>query len=575
MSETQNSPGAAASVHRPPCESGVSIVVLIPAYRPGRVLVDIVKALSAGDWEAIVVVNDGSGPSFESTFEEIGRVRNATVVPHAINLGKGSALKAGINFILCAYPNVGGIVTVDADGQHHPADVGKVCERFRRTPGALVLGVRDFEGTIPLRSKLGNQITRRVMRAVVGHNLSDSQTGLRAIPRSFLPRLLRVPASGYEFELEMLIAAKHLGLQVIEEPIRTIYEPGNPSSHFQPLRDSMRIYNVLLRFTLIALLTAALDNLVFYLLFRMTGSILGSQVGGRIVAILFNYTAVKNAVFLSEERHRILLPRYLLVVAANTSLSYTGIRLLTSLLSMNVFPAKVVAETLLFIVNFAIQRDLVFTKRRSTPVVTDWDRYYQKVPFTARLTRRYTQSVLISSLRRCANSHPLGTILEIGGANSCFLEAILKALRPSAYHVVDRNEYGLSLLARRLNGRRNVILHRGDVLQLGGMNVQADFVFSVGLVEHFNPEGTRAAIEAHFDLLRSGGCAVISFPTPTWLYACARATAEALGMWHFPDERPLTRQEVAHVTCKRGEILFEKTLWPLVFTQHLMVIRKA
>jgi hypothetical protein len=99
-------------------------------------------------------------------------------------------------------------------------------------------------------------------------------------------------------------------------------------------------------------------------------------------------------------------------------------------------------------------------------------------------------------------------------------------------------------------------------------------VFSIGLIEHFDPEGTRRAIRTHFDLLRVGGCAIISFPTPTWLYTSARAIAEVLGVWRFPDERPLPRDEVSNVLASLGVVLFEKTLWPLVFTQRLMIIRK-
>src|SRR6516165_1346724 len=190
----------------------------------------------------------------------------------------------------------------------------------------------------------------------------------------------------YELELETLIAAKHIGVRILEEPIRTIYEPGNPSSHFHPWRDSMRIGYVLLRFSMIGILSAILDNLVFLLLFRATGSIIGSQAGARFVSVFFNYTAVRRAVFLSDEPHRILLPRYLLLVAASGCLSYTGITILTTGLSANVFLAKVIAETLLFITNLTIQREWIFTRRASAPSVTDWDRYYQKVPFTARVT---------------------------------------------------------------------------------------------------------------------------------------------------------------------------------------------
>jgi dolichol-phosphate mannosyltransferase len=342
-----------------------SFAILIPAFRPGEVLGDIVRQLALGEQRTIVVVDDGSGSDYEAVFEEIGRVPGVHVIRQSSNGGKGSALKCGIAFILRAYPEIGGIVTVDADGQHDPADVRKVCERFQQNPDALVLGARCFEGSIPLRSKFGNLLTRRVMRAVLGNKLSDSQTGLRAIPQALLLRALKMHGSRYEFELETLIAAKHTGVTILEEPIRTIYEPGNPTSHFHPWLDSMRIGYVLLRFSMIGILSAVLDNLLFYLLFRATGSILGSQVGARILSVLFNYSAVRRAVFLSDESHRVLLPRYLLLAAASCLLSYTGITILTAAFQVNVLLAKILIETSLFIVNLTVQREWVFTKRRN------------------------------------------------------------------------------------------------------------------------------------------------------------------------------------------------------------------
>jgi SAM-dependent methyltransferase len=206
---------------------------------------------------------------------------------------------------------------------------------------------------------------------------------------------------------------------------------------------------------------------------------------------------------------------------------------------------------------------------------TDWDHYYRNAPFTAHLTRRYTQSVLLSVMRRSA---PAGVaapvIVEIGGANSCFLDAICAAIRPRAYHVIDRNEYGLGLLHDRVRHRADVFLHQEDVLQLKNSGLRADIVFSVGLVEHFDKPGTRQAIRAHFDLLNPGGHAIISFPTPTWLYSSARSIVEKLGKWQFTDERPLPIEEVRNAVSDLGNVVFEKTLWPLVFTQHLMAIRK-
>jgi glycosyltransferase involved in cell wall biosynthesis len=336
------------------------VTVLIPAYQPNGALIELVRDLLARGVRSIEIVDDGSGPEYRWVFDELELLAPVHILRHAVNLGKGAALKTGMNHILADDPRLTGIVTADADGQHHPADVVGVCERFAGSPDALVLGARSFR-------RFGNVLTRGAMHLLVGQNLTDTQTGLRAIPRALILRLLKVPASGYDFELEMLIAAKHQGIRVVEQPIRTTYEPGNPTSHFHPLRDSMRIYFVLLRFSGISLITAALDNLTFFLVFHAFGSIAIAQAAGRIVALLFNYRAVRRAVFFSDERHRVLLPRYLALVAANALISYTGIRILTSVSPIGVFPAKILIESMLFIANFTIQRDFIFTRHARKP----------------------------------------------------------------------------------------------------------------------------------------------------------------------------------------------------------------
>ena len=269
----------------------------------------MVRALSRSLVWAIVVVDDGSGSAFSPTFDQVGNLPRVTVLRHQRNLGKGAGLKTGMRHILATFSHAAGVVTADADGQHHPTDILEVCRRLVGSPQALIMGVRGFEGKIPFRSRFGNEITRKVMNVVLGRDLSDTQSGLRAIPRPLMEQLLKVPASGYEFELEMLVAAKHLGVPVIEQPIRTIYQPGNPTSHFHPLRDSMRIYFVLLRFSLVSLLSSALDNLLFFLAIQAGVSLMGAQLGARIVSVLFNYSAVRKAAFHSGETHRVVLPR--------------------------------------------------------------------------------------------------------------------------------------------------------------------------------------------------------------------------------------------------------------------------
>ena len=153
------------------------------------------------------------------------------------------------------------------------------------------------------------------------------------------------------------------------------------------------------------------------------------------------------------------------------------------------------------------------------------------------------------------------------------METILAKTPCRSYDVIDTNSYGLSLLEKKPGLTPVVRLHRQNVLDLS-LDTKADVVFSVGLVEHFDPAETRQAVLSHFDILRSGGIAIITFPTPTWLYRAARTLIEALGMWKFPDERPLSPSEVVATVRERAAILEQKTLWPLILTQHMIVARK-
>ena len=335
-------------------------VVLIPAYRPSPGLVDLVSDLSARGMRAILLVDDGSGPEFREIFGQASLFPGVQILRHAVNLGKGAALKTGINHALCVFPGLIGIVTADADGQHHPEDIVRVAASLREHPGALVLGSRTFDAGVPLRSRFGNILTRKLMQTLIGGKLQDTQTGLRGIPTALAARLLRVDARGYEFELEMLIAARQAGVALVEVPIRTIYQPGNQSSHFNPLTDSMKIYFVLLRFSSVSLMAALLDNLIFYLVWKRTGHILGAQVVARLGSVVFNYTMVRARVFASREAHQVLLPKYLLLVVSSGTASYLGIQFLITRLGVTAMPAKLFVETLLFAVNFAVQRMFIF-----------------------------------------------------------------------------------------------------------------------------------------------------------------------------------------------------------------------
>ncbi len=549
------------------------IVAVVPAFRPTAALPLLAKALAQAGVAGIILVDDGSGPQSQTIFLQAIAQPGVHLIRHAVNLGKGAALKSGLNEAICLFPGCLGVVTADADGQHAPWDVLTVAAHLAQHPDELVLGVRKFDRSVPTRSRLGNVITRLAVRLLLGTPVKDTQTGLRGIPRALIPHLLRIPSSGYEFELDMLVTAKHRGYSIGEEPVSTIYEPGNPSSHFNPLRDSMRIGFVLTRFSALSIVTAIVDNLAFVALQNLSFGIGLSQAGARLGAMLFNYGAARRAVFLSQENHRSTLPRYVLLVLASGVVSYGLIHALLAVTQLNPLRAKLLAETSLFLASFALQRDFVFTRSVPAEAATDWTRYYRSVPPTARLARRHTAKVLVDVLRRFAPRGPV-TIAEYGGANSCFIDSLRRHIRPSAYHVIDTNRYGLELLRRKVNADPNVHLHEASVLT-GLKMTPADVVFSVGLIEHFSPADTRRAVEAHFKLARPGGLVVLSFPTPTLLYRFTRAVCEMFAVWAFPDERPLGRPEVIAAIGNRGRVLYEKVLWRLLLTQRLMVIDVA
>lgn len=343
------------------------VAVLIPAYKPTPAVVELVTELQALDSgkriAAYVVVNDGSGDAFSSLFDQLATLPRVTVLPHAVNLGKGAALKGGMNHILTRMPEIQGIVTADADGQHAPENVMMVVRELAARPGRVVLGVREFDPNTPLRSAFGNRLTRLVFRAFTGVAVNDTQTGLRGLPADFCARCLRIPLNGYDFELEALILAGRQS-RIVEVPIRTIYIDGNKSSHFNPIRDSLRIYFVFLRFLGSSVITAIVDNTIFVIALAMTGSVGWSQTIARGIAMVLNFVMAREAVFRGHENVRVSFAKFVLLVIANGFVSYGMIRFMNEHWGIHLVAAKLTAEGLLFIANFAIQRELIFTSAR-------------------------------------------------------------------------------------------------------------------------------------------------------------------------------------------------------------------
>jgi Methyltransferase domain len=210
-------------------------------------------------------------------------------------------------------------------------------------------------------------------------------------------------------------------------------------------------------------------------------------------------------------------------------------------------------------------------------LATDWDQYYARPAPTARLTRRYTARWLRERIREYAVGRDPISIVEFGGGNSCFFRGLVEALPVNRYEIVDLNAKSLDLFEQQARLVRSVrtAAHRSDLLKaLPGLEA-ADVVFSVGLIEHFSPEDTREVARRHFSCVKSGGVVIITAPTPTWLYRLTRGAAEQIGVWQFPDERPLAPAEIIDAGEGLGIVCHSATLWPLVLTQHAVVWRAS
>lgn len=339
--------------------------VLIPSFKPSESLIYVVSQLKSLGLQDIIIVNDGSGEEFDFIFDQLQQME-VVIINHPVNLGKGAALKTGFLFFLSNFKNKTGIITADADGQHAPEDIFRLSGEFSRSHSSFILGCRSFDKAIPFRSKIGNKLTLHISNLLIGLKITDTQTGLRAIPKALLPELLKIKSNGYEYEMDMLIRVHQKNTRIKEIAIKTIYDDGNSSSHFNPIIDSLRIYFVLFRFSLNSLASQVIDTLVFLIVMKFTDAIFLSTVISRCVAGFFNFKISKRYVFHSIDPEAPEVIKYVLSVITLMLISYGFVTYLVVVPGFSVLPAKIISESLLFILSFSVQRIFVFAKQRST-----------------------------------------------------------------------------------------------------------------------------------------------------------------------------------------------------------------
>ena len=226
----------------------------------------------------------------------------------------------------------------------------------------MTLGVRAFTGSVPLRSRLGNSVTALLFRGATGWRLRDTQTGLRGYPAGELEWLLEVPGDRYEYELSTLLRSHELGMAVEEIEIATVYEPGNASSHFRPLQDSARIYAPLLRFTGASLASFVIDWIGVVVLHLLTGSLLTSVVGARLISGAANFFMNRRVFRAAPGTVGRTAVRYVVLALVLVAASYLALAALTGV-GVPLGIAKILGDSAIYVASYMVQRRVVFREK--------------------------------------------------------------------------------------------------------------------------------------------------------------------------------------------------------------------
>lgn len=332
-------------------------IAVIPAYEPDEKMLPLLKELKENNYE-IIVIDDGSGPSYKKIFAEAKPYSHLLV--HEVNKGKGAALKTAFSYIEKHYKEYY-IVTLDCDGQHRIKDANKLLKYLETHPKELVLGKRLRGEKTPLRSKLGNSITRAVYHLITRVDVYDTQTGLRAFTNELMPYMLNVPGERFEYEMNMLLYCPKNNIKITEIEIETIYFNNNSKSHFNTVKDSLRIYKQIFKFSCSSLISFLVDYALFIIFNLLFQNILPANILARVFSSALNYNLNKKLVFSKNNKYSLL--KYYALVVIILLLNTLLLELFVKTLLMNEFLAKVIVEVLLFILSYIVQRIYVFKEK--------------------------------------------------------------------------------------------------------------------------------------------------------------------------------------------------------------------
>lgn len=351
------------------------LAIVLPSLDPDKKFAGVVDGLLGAEFRHIVIVDDGSNEEHKRFFRQAAEHPQCHILVHEVNLGKGAALKDAFAYVLKELPDIKGVITIDGDGQHLLPDIIACGEKMLELGDKVVLGCRDFNKPgIPPRSVAGNKTTSSLFRICYGIKLSDTQTGLRAIPRQYLERFCKIEGERFEYETNMLLQMKRMGIGFAEQPIETVYDPEDYGSHYNALKDSWRIFKIMFKFLLSSVSSLLVDMGLFYVVMRFFAPGLGSYAelvataAARACSSFMNFNANNSVVFHNGGSYSRSLLRYYCLCIPQMLVSAGLVTLINGLLG-NTAPfiatlIKLAVDILLFFISYTIQREWVFAEKK-------------------------------------------------------------------------------------------------------------------------------------------------------------------------------------------------------------------
>jgi glycosyltransferase involved in cell wall biosynthesis len=210
------------------------IAVIIPALNAQRTLPRVVADARA-QLEPVLVIDDGSRDATGDAARAVG----AVVIRHPVNRGKGGALKTGFAWAL--ENGFDGVITLDADGQHLASEIPKFLRERERGGADLIIGGRaHLFGEMLPRRRMANRFSAACIALTSGAKITDSQSGFRFYSAKLI-RALELRTDGFDMESEVIVRAGRRGLGIVTIPIELGFVDGVATSHYKPLKDTLRI----------------------------------------------------------------------------------------------------------------------------------------------------------------------------------------------------------------------------------------------------------------------------------------------------------------------------------------------